>query len=59
MNTDLNKTLNDFIGDTDEMEKKKDDNTKKEILNQKSGLIERVDRIFVTSDGRQLLREQY
>lgn len=38
--------------------KKRNDN-KKVILNQKEGLIERVDKIFVTKEGKQLLREQY
>lgn len=32
---------------------------KKQILNQRDGIVERVDKIFVTKDGKQLLREQY
>ena len=36
-------------------------NNKEEILSERTGLIERVnsDRILVTRDGKQLLREQY
>ena len=37
----------------------KDSKNKKVILDQREGLIERVDKQFVTRDGRQLLREQY
>ncbi len=32
---------------------------KKVILDEREGLIERVDKVFVTKDGKQLLREQY
>lgn len=32
---------------------------KKMILSDREGLIERVDKVFVTKDGKQLLREQY
>jgi hypothetical protein len=34
-------------------------NTKKVILDEREGLIERVDKVFVTKDGKQLLREIY
>jgi hypothetical protein len=33
--------------------------TKKVILDEREGLIERVDKIYVTKDGKLLLREQY
>jgi len=59
MENKLKNALNDFIGLEDETEEAKTNSAKKELLNTKSGLIERVDRIFVTNDGRQLLREQY
>lgn len=39
--------------------KSKDKNSKKVILDEREGLIERVDKVFVTKDGKQLLREQY
>ena len=50
----------DFIEDepqVEEMEKTVDN--KKVVLDEREGLIERVDKIYVTEDGRQLLREQY
>jgi hypothetical protein len=34
-------------------------NSKKVVLDEREGLIERMDRILVTKDGKQLLREQY
>lgn len=34
-------------------------NNKKVILDEREGLIERVDKVYVTKDGKQLLREQY
>jgi hypothetical protein len=33
--------------------------TKKVIIDEREGLIERVDKILVTKNGKQLLREQY
>jgi ubiquinone biosynthesis protein Coq4 len=52
------KAINDFV---DVPEENNDDNKKikEEILNDRQGLIERVDKILVTKDGKQLLREQY
>jgi len=49
--------INKFI---DVPEEKNDDlETKKVIMNERSGLIERIDRQYVTKDGKMLLREQY
>ncbi len=50
--------LNDFLNVEEEITEL---DHKEEILHERTGLIERVnsDRILVTSDGRQLLREQY
>ena len=56
---DKEKVLNDFIDDDEMSFDEKVCEQKKEILNSKTGLIERVDKIYVTEDGRQLLREQY
>lgn len=33
--------------------------SKKVVLDEREGLIERIDRVLVTKDGKQLLREQY
>jgi len=60
MENKVEKALNGFIAipDTEE-EQLKNENAKKVVLNKREGLIERVDKVFVTEDGRQLLREQY
>ena len=64
MKDKVKKALDDFVNppETKEelVEKAKKENTKKVIIDEKDGLIiERVDKIFVTSDGRMLLREVY
>ncbi len=45
--------LNKFLG------KKPAVNNKKVILDEREGLIERVDKVYITKEGKQLLREQY
>ena len=59
MENNIKKAISNFVEEPEEVTKdtKKDD--KKVVLKEREGLIERVDRIFVTNDGRQLLREQY
>jgi hypothetical protein len=42
-----------------EIAKAKNANVKKVVLDEREGLIERLDHIYVTKDGKQLLREQY
>jgi hypothetical protein len=60
MEDKLKNALDNFVDQPeDQVEKTKVDNEKKVILNKREGLIERVDKVFVTEDGRQLLREQY
>ena len=59
MEKKIEKALDNFAGVPEEEIRKKAENEKKVILNQREGLIERVDKILVTEDGRQLLREQY
>lgn len=56
MENNVEKALSNFV---DEPVEETKDNSKKEILDEREGLIERVDVIHVTKDGRQLLREQY
>ena len=60
METNVEKALSDFVEEpqVEEVETKTDE-AKKEILDEREGLIERVDKIFVTKNGKQLLREQY
>jgi hypothetical protein len=60
METKVEKALDDFVENPlSEEEKTKKDNAKKVVLEEREGLIERVDKIFVTKDGKQLLREVY
>jgi hypothetical protein len=59
----VEKALNDFVETPltpEELaEKEKAENAKKVVLDEREGLIERFDKIFVTKDGKQLLREIY
>ncbi|MFA5366475.1 MAG: hypothetical protein WC333_00935 [Dehalococcoidia bacterium] len=63
MEDNVEKAINSFIETplTEEelAEKEKADNAKKVVLDEREGLIERVDKVFVTKDGKQLLRERY
>lgn len=59
MDTKLENALDDFNTDENQEENLKLQSNKKVILNQREGLIERIDSTFVTNDGRFLLREQY
>ncbi|MFW6377082.1 MAG: hypothetical protein ACOCZ5_00415 [bacterium] len=58
MENNVKKALNNFV-DEEEINNQKNQGQKKKVLDERSGLIERVDRVYVTNDGRQLLREQY
>lgn len=51
--------LNQFLGEKINEPNIQNENTKKKVLDEREGLIERVDKILVTKDGKQLLREQY
>lgn len=60
MENKIEKALDDFVNVPENQEnEQKNVNAKKVILDEREGLIERVDRIYVTKDGKQLLREQY
>ena len=58
MKKDDEKALDLFLDDEKE-ETTENKDTKKVIMTEREGLIERVDKIYVTPDGKQLLREQY
>lgn len=59
MENNVKKALSDFV-DEPQVEVISDTKKAKEVvLNEREGLVERVDKIYVTKDGRQLLREQY
>jgi hypothetical protein len=67
MENNVEKALDDFLetpetedkGDVKKDVKKENKNIKKVILDEREGLIERIDRVLVTKDGKQLLREWY
>lgn len=52
-NKNKEQALNDFLND------EKKTSNKKVVIDEKNGLIERLDYVFVTKDGKQLLREVY
>jgi hypothetical protein len=56
MENKTEKAINDFIENPEELE---NNENVKSVLYEREGLIERVDKILITKDGRQLLREQY
>jgi hypothetical protein len=58
MENNVEKALSDFV-DAPEEEEIDNTNIREVVLNEREGLIERVDKVFVTKDGKQLLREQY
>ena len=58
MKNNVEKTIDNFIGFDEEI--KIPENQKTIVLNERDGLIiERIDKQYITSDGRILLREQY
>ena len=59
MENKVKKALSDFVDEPQVEEMTDTRKTKEVVLNEREGLIERLDRVLVTSDGRQLLREQY
>jgi len=56
MKNKTEKALDEFIDDSVEETINK---RKQEVLNERTGLIERIDKQYITNDGRILLREQY
>lgn len=56
MNKDKEKNIDNFLND-----EKIDDSTKskKEVIQQKDGLMERINKNYVTEDGKMLLKEIY
>jgi len=55
MDAKQKKNVDIFLDEIQDNEK----SNKKEIINQKDGLIERIDKKYVTEDGKMLLRERY
>ena len=60
MKKDDKKAIDDFLADNEESSvDEKSATTKKIVLDEREGLVERIDKIIVTKDGKQLLREVY
>lgn len=59
MENNVEKALSSFVDEPTNVEEIDDTKAKEVVLNEREGLIERVDKIFVTKNGKQLLREQY
>lgn len=58
MENNKEKALKTFLNDENQKVSNEKE-TKKQILDERDGIVERIDKIFVTKDGKQLLREQY
>lgn len=56
MDKSKEKALDNFV---DLPEEDENGDAKKVVLDEREGLIERVDKVFITKDGKQLLREHY
>jgi hypothetical protein len=59
MENNVEKALSNFVDEPEVEELSSTAKAKEVVLNEREGLIERVDKVFVTKDGKQLLREQY
>ena len=59
MEKNIEKALDNFVDVPQTEEEIKIKNSMKVVLDEREGLIERVDKILVTKDGKQLLREVY
>jgi predicted RNA binding protein with dsRBD fold (UPF0201 family) len=60
MENNVEKAIKNFVDEPEVQEQnEKDENVKKVVLKEREGLIERVDKVLVTRDGKQLLREWY
>jgi hypothetical protein len=60
MEKQINETLDDFLSTDEEKEfQKKIDADKKKFIKSDKSIIERVDKIIIAENGKQLLREVY
>lgn len=59
MKKDVNNVINDFIGqDNNEiLDIQEQNKVKRVILKERDGLIERLDRVYLDKNGKQLLSE--
>lgn len=57
MEKDLKNNLESFLNDEDKLKQQKEENTS--VIIERTGLVERIEKTKVLSDGRQLLTERY
>ncbi|MCK9416995.1 hypothetical protein M0Q97_10085 [Candidatus Dojkabacteria bacterium] len=58
MNTEKETAINDFLGNEIEPQDKIESD-KKKVIKSDNSIIERIDKIIIAENGKQLLREQY
>ena len=58
MNIEKEKAIDDFLDDEIKIEKNVESD-KKKLVKSDNSIIERIDRIIIAENGKQLLRERY
>jgi len=59
MENKTDKVVNDFLNNDEEVFNNKVVEDKKKFIKSDFTIVERLDKIIISEDGRQLLREQY
>lgn len=59
MDNNKEKALNNFIEDEINIENQKTVEDKKKLVKSDNSIIERIDKIIIAENGKQLLRERY
>lgn len=59
MKKELEKAINDFVNDPEIQEQDTIESQAKRIIKSDNSIIERIDRIIIAENGKQLLREWY
>ena len=55
----LKSHLENFLSDDNKNQEKKTESDKKKVIKSDFSIIERLDKIIISENGKQLLREQY
>lgn len=59
MENNIKKGINKFLGYDDKLDDVENDEKKKKVIKTDNSIIERIDKIIIAENGKQLLREQY
>lgn len=59
MDNNKDKVINDFIADEINLENQKIIENNKKLIKSDNSIIERIDKIIIAENGKQLLRERY